>query len=81
MNIRLKFEILTFSAAPETHFESIPMLGGANSTFVGYTTLVLNPSNKENNCHFNYTPCSICWCPLSNMMDCMENTIKINIRV
>ena len=28
MNIRLKFEILTFSAAPETHFESIPMLGG-----------------------------------------------------
>ena len=45
MNIRLKFEILTFSAAPETHFESIPMLGGANSTFVGYTTLVLNPSN------------------------------------
>ena len=36
MNIRLKFEILTFSAAPETHFESIPMLGGANSTFVGY---------------------------------------------
>ena len=35
MNIRLKFEILTFSAAPETHFESIPMLGGANSTFVG----------------------------------------------
>ena len=44
MNIRLKFEILTFSAAPETHFESIPMLGGANSTFVGYTTLVLNPS-------------------------------------
>ena len=27
MNIRLKFEILTFSAAPETHFASIPMLG------------------------------------------------------
>jgi len=26
-------ETLTFSAAPETHFESIPMLGGANSTF------------------------------------------------
>ena len=36
MNIRLKFEILTFSAAPETHFASIPMLGGANSTFVGF---------------------------------------------
>ena len=38
MSIRLKFEILTFSAAPETPFESIPMLGGgggANSTFVG----------------------------------------------
>ena len=37
MNIRLKFEMLTFSAAPETHFESISMLGegGANSTFVG----------------------------------------------
>ena len=35
MNIRPKFEILTFSAAPETHFESISMLGGANSTFVG----------------------------------------------
>jgi len=34
MNIRLKFEILTFSAAPETHFESIPMLRGAKSTFV-----------------------------------------------
>ena len=28
MNIRLKFEILAFSAGPETHFESIPMLGG-----------------------------------------------------
>ena len=35
MNIRLKFEILIFSPAPETHFASIPMLGGANSTFVG----------------------------------------------
>ena len=30
MNIRLKFEILAFSAGPETHFESIPMLGGAH---------------------------------------------------
>ena len=44
MNIRLKFEILTFSAALETHFASISMLGAANSTFVGQTTLVLNPS-------------------------------------
>ena len=28
MNIKLKFEILTFLTASETHFESIPMLGG-----------------------------------------------------
>ena len=32
MNIRLKCEILTFSAATETHFESIPMLGGGGLT-------------------------------------------------
>ena len=30
----LNFEILKFSAAPETHFKSILMFGGANSTFV-----------------------------------------------
>ena len=29
------------------HFKGIPMLGGANSTFVGYTTLVLSPSIVE----------------------------------
>ena len=45
MNTSLKFEILTFSAASETHFWRIfPCWGGANSTFVGQTTLVLNPS-------------------------------------
>ena len=47
MNISLKFEILTFSAASETHFWRVfPCCGGggANSTFVGQTTLVLNPS-------------------------------------
>ena len=32
MNIRLKFEILTFSAAPETHFESTSMLGRGELT-------------------------------------------------
>ena len=32
MNIRLKFEILTFLAAPETHFASIPMLGEGRLT-------------------------------------------------
>ena len=34
----LNFEILKFSAAPETHFKSILMFflgGGGNSTFVG----------------------------------------------
>jgi len=31
----LSFEILKFSAAPETHFKSILMFEGANSTFVG----------------------------------------------
>jgi len=32
----LNFEILKFSAAPETHFKSILMFGGgANSKFVG----------------------------------------------
>ena len=30
-----KIEILKFSTAPETHFKSIPKLGGVNSTFVG----------------------------------------------
>ena len=36
----LNFEILKFSAAPETHFKGILLFGGggANSTFVGYTT-------------------------------------------
>ena len=29
------FEIRKFSAVSEMHFESIPMLGGTNSTFVG----------------------------------------------
>ena len=33
----LNFEILKFSAAPETYFKSIFMFGGANSTFVGYS--------------------------------------------
>ena len=31
----LNFEILNFSATPETHFKSILMFGGTNSTFVG----------------------------------------------
>ena len=31
----LNFEILKISAAPETHFKSILMFVGANSTFVG----------------------------------------------
>ena len=31
----LNFEILKFSADPETHFKSILMFGGANSRFVG----------------------------------------------
>ena len=31
----LNFEILKFSAAPETNFTSILKFGGANSTFVG----------------------------------------------
>ena len=30
-----KFQISKYSAASEMHFKSIPMLGGANSTFVG----------------------------------------------
>ena len=30
-----KFQIPKCSAASEMHFKSIPMLGGANSTFVG----------------------------------------------
>jgi len=31
----LNFEILKFSAAPETHFKSILKFGGSNSKFVG----------------------------------------------
>ena len=40
----LNFEILKFSAAPETHFL---MFGGANSTFVGKITLLLSPSIED----------------------------------
>jgi len=31
----LNFEILKFSAVPETHFKSILMFEGENSTFMG----------------------------------------------
>ena len=51
MNIRLKFEILTFSAAPETHFESIPMLGGLTQHLwvrpLWFSTLQLSTVLKE----------------------------------